>query len=205
MGNNKLLTELSEEDLLNLVDSTEEIETKDKIQEFCSVFNLQTGNKKVNFNTIIKLYKKWDKDSPVVLRHLFEKYFTFDNQYILLDKDPIEIEKIKKIKFKSRVYDKLKNNKYHTHFNKFLNIHKIEKGTIWVPSYLVTFLYNKWTYETKPRLNLNESHLIKFFKFYFSYKFDDIYYFKLNESFLTNFTKESIDNLKASYDKKKKK
>lgn len=154
---NKLLHELSEEELLEAFSEEEESEidvSGDTILSFISFYNITSGENKVRSQTLFNLYKHYEKD-PLThgafgqrLAKIFEQCEDRNFRYYLINESALDISKkaweLVQAKKKTPNTPKLKY-----HMESFMSHYEIERGKNWVHQDRLYYLYDKWVYKQR--------------------------------------------------------
>lgn len=179
----KLTSELSEDELLKLIQESDDTEDsslnyKNNILEFISAYNIKRGKERVSKRIMYALYRAWSINAvtnsifTTEMTKFFDTYYYRDKVYYLLDK--------KALKLASETYnllktpDKVKFKAWANHFHKFLDYYNIKKGSYYVKDKFVYELYSRFltiTSEKKiDRKPISYKQFIKFCKMYFKEK-----------------------------------
>lgn len=179
MGLKRLPNEESLEELLKLAEESkgeDVVGVADDVLSFILHFNIKPGDTPVLQSVVYDLYRNWSKD-PVnrmtfgvrVAKHFLihtkgpKKYYKINIDSITIQKETLKyIEKSK--------LDRTKYPSWQKHFNDFLNFYKIERGTSWIPSYILMHFYDKWCYNNKRKSLLSELTFFNFCKIHFESK-----------------------------------
>jgi len=200
---NKIITELSNEELLNSLEGEESVEHyKDDILNFISFYNIKTGDERVPGSTVYFLYKNWSK---VQLKerefyNKFNKLFNKKRSDYLLNIEHMNISKLALEKI-NKTKSKTKNKKYKEHFEFFLSHYNLKGGDTWVGGELLFKMYLIWRKEAyKPRV-LAKSQFYSFCRLYFSERRN---YSKKNTWFAVNkISQEAYQKLKEVHAQEK--
>lgn len=195
---NNLPNTLTQEELLKILkedpsEIKEEDNQTDDILGFVSFFNLKPGKNLVPKKLIYQLYQYWSK-APISSNNFFNKFTLYfqptgyghrTSFYLNLESINISKRLLKLIDKHTRI--KTKSPTYKRHFESFLNHYKLKAGKIWIESYILYYLYDKWTYKIKKKHPLSKEQFYNFCKLYFPknrittssvlfYQVDDIIY-----------------------------
>lgn len=207
----KLITELTSEQLIELLDKkaeTEEIKsylyTKSDVLDFITFHRLKTGQERIPSNVVYDLYKRWSK-KPLGKRAFLLQFQTFmptnsDNTftYCLLNLDLNTVLKrtfeiIKGKKPRSRIHSK----GWKRHFDSFLERHDITPGTFYMKDAVFHNLYDKWTYDNNKEFPLSYRQFVKFCKLYFKHKqIGKNFWYAVSKSVVPHLSDEMIRQLK---------
>jgi hypothetical protein len=198
----KKLVELSEEELLKILESNEESFTfSDDVLNFIETYKLETGTNTVRIANLHIIYSNWSK-FPVSLKAFTSKFVdSFNTQFIdgeryaLLKQDPLEIAKLaERFKPGSKKRPLTKSKSFKQHFEAYLKHYSIVPGTTFVPSRILYKLYSDWTDRTK---KLNETAFDQLLALYFKQKAAyRTYWYGLDQSITQHLTGEMIDDIK---------
>lgn len=206
----KPVTELTEEELLSLLDSKVEAkgpQQRHDVTDFISVYGIKSGNHKVKIRLLYTLYKIWSKN-PIKVTWFTKVigllFLTDSNNFVSIDFPALEL-------FKQYEKTKIKSNKtnkrgYKEHFDKYIKRHSIISGGLYIKDVVLFNIYDKWIYSTKNKKSLGLNQLNNFLKLYFKYKLiDGNYWYGLDKSieqYLTTdliniMRKQNVTNKKA--------
>lgn len=203
----KLPTELSNEELLNNLDSTEDISiVENDVGKFISFYNIKSGNDKVLSGLLYHLYKNWSKNRTT--RHSFSKelglYFEKSNSAFLLNKDSIN--------FSQKALELLnspKKNKFRSsqkHFNSFIKCYDIKKDGYWIEDSIFYAWYIKWCSGNSRKRHLSFSNFNKFCTLYFEKRVnysENFSWYNINNNILNFITLEQMEKIRMAKDGKK--
>lgn len=208
---NKLITELTSEELIKLLENKpkDEIQgtlyTKNDVLEFISLHKLQTGDKQVQGKVLHNLYKSWSK-KPLGIRKFLKQFQLFIAAYKRYSgytwfKLNIDINSIlwKTLKYteKRRKRNKLLSKNSKRHFDNFLEKFQVERGGFYVKDIVLFNIYDKWIYETKSQQTLDFTFFKNFCKLYFKHKeIDENIWFGVKKSIISHFSEEMINTMK---------
>lgn len=198
---------LSNEDLLKALekeDSREVIlEGRNDVLPFLSHYNIEPGDYKVAKRAIFDLYRKWS-DEPVtktVFAREFTKYIPYEHSnFHFINIKAIEIGYKTFQLIQDHKYDKRKNPKHRAHFEKFLSTFDIKKGDIWIEGFVLFYLYDKWTYETKKQHYIGRKYFNMFLQLYLPNKrigSSKMKIFKVDKNVLQHLP--NIDSIRKGY------
>lgn len=197
----ELLTAVSEKNEDKIID--DEVFEND-IPSFIIRYNIKSGDKLTHKLLLYRIYKKFS--SHPLNQASFTKelslYIRPQGCYYLINKEPSDLiaDLSEAIKKKRTPLIRSRNTKLQ--FQKFLNTSKIDSGEEWVESHIISYFYDKWLYENKKKKKLKAADLIALMRIFFqSKKTKDGYVFKITHGF----SKESIENLRAAWKRKKQK
>lgn len=195
MGLKKLPNEQSLEELLNSLNSEEEVNVvsaSDDVFSFVSHFNIQPGEELVLKVALYDLYKKWStqpvnretfsvRTNKLFIEHVKgqKKYYKINLSSILIQQETLKYLEKKKL-------DRTKYPGWQKHFNDFIKFYNITKGNVWIPSYVLMHFYDKWCYNNRRKPLLSEITFFNFCKLHFEYKRNNesrMMWFGLNEEF----------------------
>jgi hypothetical protein len=159
-GISKPVTELSLEELLSQVETTQEKpEDKlslDDVSAFFSTYNIKPGKYKVRKPFLYQFYKQWSKDpvGPVIFGHKAKAFFEDNKGYYLLDKKAYDIvSKITELT-KARTQNILTSKKYRNHLEYFFAANGIKRGDFYFPLSIMQILYKNWCRKNHFRIGL---------------------------------------------------
>jgi hypothetical protein len=208
---------LTEEELLEAAKNGEQSESySDDVLGFMSFYKISSGTHWVKAKVLYKLYRNWCTKPKKYAVFCGELSHYVDNEYLcrkgkffLINFSALEIGN-KTIQSLDDEVDKTKLPKYKKHFEYFLEKFNISSGSIWVESFVVYALYDKWVYENYKNWNpIGRNQLHNFLKLYFEHKRvtdSRMIWYRLNDSFIKdNFTPESISRIRKGYYEKQTK
>lgn len=202
----KALTQLSEEELLDLLDSNDTLDedhSNNEFNEFISLFKLKPGTTKVPFNVIKKIYSEWSKTKvdDYQLRTFIQNHFVIRKSYVYLDNNPINSS----VNYKPKKFDKLKSPVFQNHYKRFILDNSIEKGSYLIRGSLLYHLFKIWNEQQKKSYILSEKNFYKFSAFYLEKDIvNKLVYFKINKEYLLNINTEILENEKKEQKTKTK-
>ena len=169
MASNKLLTELSNEELLKLVESGPSKRSyNSRYLTFISKYNIQPGESKVLSKALYELFKL---DNPDITHQTFTrnlaKYIKKTKRdYFLINKSVLDIGKeLETILFPIRVAKIRKVRNQRRHIEEFLKHFQLSPGNNLVSLQIFLDIYDAWCYKYK-RKKLNDRefrHLLSIF------------------------------------------
>lgn len=221
MESKKLPNELSINELLEKVDSGEDIEDgqifefSHDVISFISAFALQKGNETVDKRLLFDLYHAWSKNPVTSYKFnlIMGKYFplghiNYTKYGYWINTDAMKVtEETIALLLKNKKY-KQKSPRWNLHFNAFLNHFNITSGIRWLEGDILYWLYGKWVWETNKKLHLSYDNFIQFLDSRFEKKrigTSRIRFYGINEEVDTWFRENFIDEFRKQRKAKKKK
>ena len=208
---------LTEEELLKAVDSNEPSESySDDVLGFMSFYKITSGTHWVKAKVLYKLYKNWcslpktNKNFNIELGlYLNSDTLGTKGRFFQINFSAFEIGS-KTLQNLDDTIDKTKLPKYKKHFEYFIEKFNITQGSMWVESFVVYALYDKWVYENYKDWNpIGRKQLHNFLKLYFEHRRvteSRMIWYRLNDSFIQdNFTTDSISRIRKGYYEKESK
>lgn len=211
LPNNKTNEELLKE-LNSVEESQEEISSEeDGILTFLRFYNIEAGKNKIKARYLYKLYKQFTKNPKnnksfnIILGYYLpfisekgniEKCYLLNQKVLNLSKRALEfLEKEPK-------RPKHRSLPWIEHFNGFIKKYDIKAGSdenyVWVSSFILFDLYDKWVYEIRKKRNLSKFELIQLCKASFLSKKDSITdWFKIDTSITKHLSREVDEKIKA--------
>lgn len=177
---NKLITELTEEELLKLLEDKEGdnfnlTDYKNDLLEFISFYQLRPGTNKVTPAILFELYKLWSKKP--IKQKAFTKQMgemlpterTFSLRYYLLNcpQNSVLGYVIKYLKTHNKTHSKV----YKQHFDNFLKKYEIKNGSFFIKDFVLFDLYDQWVYQIRKRRPFSYNQFQNFCKLYFEHKY----------------------------------
>jgi hypothetical protein len=179
MSPTKILpSQLSYEELLNILDSSDPqpkieqiLEYTNDVVPFLTNYGITPGDTPVSKKLLYKLYKAYSKNPiiPVDFNTKVGEYITEkSNQYYFINQDNFAISKhiYKEIDKK----DKTKSLTYQKHFNWFLTESNIKPGSKWLEGFILFFIYKNFCKSRRINHRLGYLNYHKFLKLHFKYK-----------------------------------
>ncbi len=173
----KLLNNLSEEELLNVLkeDTETYYENVNDLEKFLTFFNLTHGTQLIRKNFLYNIYYKWSKDP--LSRRVFGRImldYVGSRQigpytYFLLNQMPLELKQ-KSLSLLKPKRDKTKSPTYKKHFDNYLNYYGIRPGKYYLEGFVLYYLYDKWVFSTKKNRPIGYSQFVNFLRLYFDVK-----------------------------------
>lgn len=164
------------ESLNNQEQSEQVLEYHNDVLPFLTHFSIISGAYPVLNSLIYKLYKAWSKN-PVsqnvfsltanqILFHIKRG----SKSYYLINKPAIKIaeSEFELVRGKKRKLDK--SPLYRKHFENFINKHNLLKEEIYVESYVLYYIYDKWCYSINRKIPLGYDSFVMFCGLYFKNK-----------------------------------
>lgn len=172
-----LPSQLTEEEILALLDSEEVVEEKaaifdynDDIVPFLSFYKITPGKTPVSKKLLYKLYRTYSKH-PLDQKEFSIKVGKFvipRGAYYDLNMDNFAISAHLYQAEKTR--DKTKSLSYQKHFNWFLAERKVERGIKWIEGFILFFIYKDFCKDRRVKPKLGYINFHKFLKLNFQYK-----------------------------------
>lgn len=172
--NLKPITEISKEDLLDLVNSNTNKVTifdyKNDLLDFISTYNIIQGENRIPGQLIYNLYKRWSKN-PLHRNHFGQEMsqlfpnirYGQGNVFLINKEKDYFLEKIV-----NKKQNKTKRKPWLTHFNKFIDKYQLKSGRFYVKDIVLYNLYDKWTYKNGNKNPLGFQQFLKFCRLFFS-------------------------------------
>jgi hypothetical protein len=217
---NKLPSELSEEELLSSASnvSTEAV-SEDVLQEldtlkFLTQFNIQSGAYPIGSKVLYNIYRQWSK-TPVTNRifqnittqHLINGYISL-RRYYYINISTFKLSEKSILLSKKNLKDKRKSPRYKQHFENFINHFSLDKGEfVWIPSYVLFYLYDRWVYSYKKTRPLGRTNFVKFCSLYFEEKrigSNQVSWYSVSKGVYSYVSEKEIKELKEAQKKHKK-
>ena len=217
MGLRKLPSEFTTEELLELAkDTTFNKEERDVITEhindvvpFLSHFDIKPGTDIITKRFFYNLYKEWSTN-PILkasFDDIISQYFLIHQKgnkyYYLINKNSLQLSKRLYKLILERTVDKTKSKNYKNHFDSFLTANKVKAGNYWIESFILYYLYDKWTYKNKNNNPLGRNQFFNFCTLYFKHKrrtSNRLQWFAVNKSILKHFTSEQLERIRKGHD-----
>ena len=166
---------------------------------FITKLNINPGTKKVNKKLLYKLYRNWSSEPATngSFALFMGMFFESNAKAYFLNLDALQIVRtpvpyIRKVK-----RDKTKSKNYKVHFEKFMEFYGLANGSCYVPSYVLYYMYDKWTYDNKNKKPMSDKQFFNFCGIYFDKKrleSSKISFFGINEDIKNTYlTKDRLD------------
>lgn len=200
--------ELSEEELLKALEESQDdvgvktIEYKNDVLSFFSFYNIQNGTDRVNKKLVFKIYREWS-DQPLN-SHMFmdaaNLFLENDRYYFFINQDTISLTVSAYKSIQARKRDMTKSRNYQKHFRTFLDHHDIKTGLIWIPNFVLYYLYDKWTYHNKMKRPMAKSTFLKFLPVFLPKRkrSKEIAYHAVGRGIYKHITKEQVSVMKRT-------
>jgi hypothetical protein len=177
MSTKILPSQLSYEELINLLDSNEQeptneiLEYMNDVVPFLTNYGITPGETPVSKKLLYKLYKTYSKNpiqsfefNSKVGEYITEK----TNQYYYINKDNFAISAY--IYQESQKKDKTKSLTYQKHFNWFISERQLSSGNKWLEGFILFFIYKDFCKSRRINPKLGYVNYHKFLKLHFQYK-----------------------------------
>lgn len=197
----ELLQAASEEDGNNIVDDGV---FESDIPSFIIKHQLKSGDKIAHTDLLYRIYKNHSTSpvSKVYFTREFSLYFPRKSSYYLINKEPSELIADLSTAIKKRRSPRIRQKATKLQFESFLNAYEIAEGEDWVEAHVIAHFYDKWIYENKRKRAISSRDMMALLRIFFeNRKTKDGYMFKIKN----NFSKESIENLRLAWKRKKQK
>lgn len=221
MASNKVsskLLEATDEELLDILknvsktDTFDTIEIHDDVANYLLHFKILPGKYLIKSTLLFKLYRHWSKNT--VSRSTFSLRMNMyllgrgqgNNKHYKINQNAFKLtEEIEKIV--PRV-NKTKSVFYRQHFEKFINLHNLKKGSFYLEGYILFNLYDKWTYINEMTNPLNEQQFHLFCKLFFNRKVlnrkGHVFYAINKEAIKQYLSQDDIDKLRQERQNREK-
>jgi hypothetical protein len=199
--------QISDEELLKLVDNTPDSIGYDSIDRFIQEFDLKKGTTPISKTVLYTLYKNTTK-TP-----LDRNQFKFRISLILPTDKSVYYVTEEFFEKAVSVYNKLyktaiikpkhkrKTNPFaYKQIEAIIGYYNIQKGKDWIEDFVLFHFYDKWLYNEKPRVKpLKKRTFILQLKEYLDFKQDNkgIVWFGLDFSKLASISPEQVNNIRA--------
>lgn len=178
MSTKTLPSQLSYEELLNILDSSESsnpiepiLEYMNDVVPFLTNYGITPGNTTVSKKLLYKLYKAYSKN-PITISEFNTKvgeYITDKTtQYYFINQDNFAISRYIYKEIEKR--DKTKSLTYQKHFNWFLTESELKPGNKWLEGFILFFIYKDFCKSRRINHRLGYLNYHKFLKLHFKYK-----------------------------------
>jgi hypothetical protein len=197
----ELLQAASEQDQNSIIDDGV---FESDIPSFIIRHQLKAGDRVAHPDLIYRIYKTHSSSpvSKVYFTREFSLYFPRKSGYYLINKDPSELIADLSTAIKRRRSPRIRQKATKLQFQSFLNKLEVDKGEEWIEFHVIAHFYDKWIYETKRKRAIKLADLVTLMRVFFQNKrTKDGYVFKIKH----NFPKESVENLRIAWKRKKQK
>lgn len=205
MSKPKIITELSEEELLKLLENTDNnsgpiFHFQNDVIDFLSFYAIRSGKFKVPCKNLFLLYRRWSKaplkSAPFTsqMTDLFESKGRH-RVVLLLNRSAFDL-KNEYNKYLKR-QQKTKRPNWKKHFDAYLNFYSIEKGGLFIKDVVLYNLYDKWTYKNNSRNPISFFQFVNFCKVYFKVKLiNHHHWFAINKKIIQHLSENHLEELK---------
>lgn len=195
--------ELTNEEILKALENSDvELpqgmpEYRNDILAFLSFYGVTNGKEKIPCRLLYKIYREWS-ENPLTSKTFSEEihqHIEFDKSYIYINLKSIDLSISAYKHLKSNSRNKTKSPAFRKHFDEFTSLHELKKGTKWIPSFVLYYLYDKWCYNSKKRPLLSEENFSRFLKLYFPIRKrarGTNYWYSVDKSIYNHITKEQV-------------
>lgn len=172
MSKTKLPNELSDEELLDSIDldaPNTAYDYHDDVLNFIAFYDLTSGEFKVQFRTLWRLYKSWSQSplKPRVFALRMSEYVTHDEHSYSINRDALKLSEIAFNSINQKTSDLRKDPKYQRHFEAFIKRFNVEtSSTNWVHENDLFKIYKKW----RSTLKMSLTNFKKYCEVYFESK-----------------------------------
>lgn len=207
-----LPSQLSEAEILALLDSEEEFEPQaeifdytDDIVPFLGFYKITPGVTLVSKKLLYKLYKTYSKQPLPQLDFNIQvgRFIAPSAQNYKLNMDQFAISN--HIYKAEKTRDKTKSLSYQKHFEWFTKEKKVEKGTKWVEGFILFFIYKDFCKSRRVNPKFGYVNFHKFLKLHFQFrrvKENRALWFKVDETTATIYNEEFCDKIRSARAKK---
>lgn len=198
MQKNRLLSDISDEELISLIDkdNSQNNEYRNDVLEFLSAHGFRQGSERIKKSIISDLYKEWSQNpiSGHALGLELSRCFECSGNYYHIDKTSISL--LNKLFEKKRSSRKIASKKWKQHFENYLKHYNITPGTFFVKNEVLYNLYDKWTYKNGNKNPLGSDQFLSFCTIHFKVKVARHYHwFGVNRSIFDHLDEELINEL----------
>lgn len=213
--------DLELEELLKVLASSPEPTTKEEnasgykndILGFLHFFDIKEGTIPIRRQVLYRIYKEWSENpvkSPSFARQMGEFFPLTDTRYYYLNHSTVNLKGTSYKRFIGKRRDRTKSPKYREHFEKYLSVYNISAGKTWFPSFVLYYLYDKWTYEKNLNTHLSEEMFERFLVLYFKQKTTNrgTNWFQINKDIYNVIPKDKVFDMiisRKTYGKKRHK
>jgi hypothetical protein len=216
MENRKNESDLSIEELLKALDGgSDEPEAfiSDPIFSFIETFGIKDGPHKVRMVLLYELFKKWNRRSKMPRNTFYtsiRKYLTVKNVSVnakaCVNKEITDL--IKHLgHFKSQNI-KTNHKKTQNHFNKFLEIHNIKTGDLYIEADVLYHIYDTWIYRNNIHQQLSYERFQNICELHFDTKEftgSELLWFGVDDSIKQHISIQAVTNWRQGRAKRGKK
>lgn len=205
MESNKF--QISDEQLLDLLDDVPLDPATQDVNTFIKNFSISRGKTPLNKRVLYTLYKGTTRNP--VKEHDFRLRMslhvpTEGSSYLVSDEffdKAIEVYGKLHPDKQRKKFDKRKSPKFQFQFEKFRKFYNIQKGKDWLEGFVLYHFYDKWVYNESPNYKrpFKKSELETQLKDHFQFKVDrdEVIWFGIDESSLTNISPEQISGVRS--------
>lgn len=209
---------LNTEELIELLDEKEEkvqqeepseINYKNDVLTFISVFNIQDGEDNIKPHTLYSIYRVWSKE-PISKTAFFlttGKFLTKKDIYYKINQNAIKLTHEAYRKFKEEKKNaKLKSKFWTNHFEDFLLYYSLKGDDFWIEAPLLYFIYDKYTHvrglDKNPMTYMGKTVFSTYADIFLKYKntkYGRMYL--VSSSILNQFQPEQYQRMKEAHEK----
>jgi hypothetical protein len=213
----KKITKLTDAELLEILENSEELETDSEIQfdssvlSFVQNFNIKPGKDRIIKKQLFRLYKVWNKGVQKISQSQFTSEIShlIDHRgnFYLINSDMFQIAKFIEDEKKRNKQNKSKSKAWHRHFTAFLTDTKLEAGNTYIELEILYFLYMQWRRKAKKEGLIGRVHFTQIAHLYFDLKqisIGDAFWVGVNEQIKNLITKSEIQRWRKTRGKEKK-
>lgn len=217
MDNRKNQSDLSIEDLLKALDNdSEESEVfiSDPIFSFIQTFGITDGPHKVRLFLLHDLFRKWNRRERMARRTFsaeIKKYLSVTGNNVNTQKAHINKEVVDLLKHLGHYKDQnIKDNlkKTQNHFKKFLEIHNIKKGDLYIEADVFYHIYDTWIYRNRIHQQLSYERFQNICELYFDTKEfsgSEVLWFGVDDNIKQHISIQAVTNWRQGRAKRGKK
>ena len=179
MGSKRLPNEQTLEELLKTIEESQDesiVGVSDDVFIFISTFNILPGNNRILKRTMYALYRSWSKTPSSkqgfgrrMCEH-FESTYSQGKEYYKINIDSFTVKKETLQLIESKKKERVKYPFWQNHFQSYLLFFGIKKGNVWIDSFVLYHIYQKWCYDNNRKTTLSKHEFHKFCKLYFKIK-----------------------------------
>lgn len=199
----KLPSSIPVEELLEVIKDNNDNEkpTEHSVLRFLSEFKIEPGQTLTSGNLLYRLYR-YNTEYPVSSKEfdlLLTSYLNYEiknnrNYYLLNNETDLLVKKLAEFLVEKKKVKRVNNWPHRKHFEEFMLVHGLERGTKNIPVHSLYYFYDKWQYSNKLRNRLGPILFTAMIRKYFDTKRTAKIscVVKINESFLNKLTENEL-------------
>jgi hypothetical protein len=217
MERKRTLTDYSDEELFKALEQYSSSESKTQeyetdVPRFLAFYQIKPGKDLINKRLLYKLYTLWSHNLVTThrftsdLNMFFKPHQKGHNEYYYINQKALAISEQAFELIKLNTQDRTKIPNWKAHFDKFIATYNLKSGTVFLESYILYNLYDKFVYETGKKAPLGYDQFVNFCRLYFKQErltSSRIAHFGVDKSIFEFITMQQIRQLRKTHNAKK--